>query len=113
MNDTSPASELSDLALDKEGYLQNLDDWSEAVAIKIARAENISLSPGHWEVIRLLRVFYNRHQIAPANRALVSLVKKELGAEKGRSVYLMRLFRGSPAKTASKIAGLPKPDNCL
>ena len=78
MSDSPPSSKLSDLALDKEGYLQNLDDWSEAVAIEIARAENISLGPGHWEVIRLLRVFYNRHQIAPANRALVSLVKKEL-----------------------------------
>lgn len=113
MNDTHAASELAGLSLDKEGYLRDLNDWNEATAIALARAENISLGPAHWEVIRLLRVFYNRHQIAPANRALVSLVKKELGAEKGRSVYLMRLFRGSPAKTASKIAGLPKPDNCL
>lgn len=101
------------LETDKEGYLKNLDDWSEAVAIAIARQENISLSPAHWEVIRSLRVFYNRHQIAPANRALVSLIKKEFGPEKGRSAYLMRLFQGSPAKTASKIAGLPRPDNCL
>ncbi len=113
MSNNAAPGELSDLALDKEGFLRNLNDWSETVAVELARAENISLSPDHWEIIRLLRVFYNRHQIAPANRALVSLVKKELGADKGRSVYLMRLFRGSPAKTASKIAGLPKPDNCL
>lgn len=106
-------SELAGIEVDREGYLKNLNDWNESIAIEIARAENISLSPLHWEVIRLLRVFYNRHQMAPANRALVSLVKRELGADKGRSVYLMRLFRGSPAKTASKIAGLPKPDNCL
>jgi tRNA 2-thiouridine synthesizing protein E len=43
----------------------------------------------------------------------VSLVKKEFGPDKGRSAYLMRLFHGSPAKTAAKIAGLPRPDNCL
>jgi len=104
---------LAEVALDPEGYLRNLEDWSEAIAIELAQSENISLGPAHWEVLRLLRVFYHRHQIAPANRALVSLVKKELGAEKGRSAYLMKLFRGSPAKTASKIAGLPKPDNCL
>lgn len=113
MSDQSKSRELTDIPRDKEGYLRNLDDWSESVAMELARDENISLGPGHWEVIRLLRVFYNRHQIAPANRALVNLVKKELGSDKGRSVYLMRLFRGSPAKTASKIAGLPKPDNCL
>jgi tRNA 2-thiouridine synthesizing protein E len=107
--------EVAELKLetDKEGYLKNLDDWNESVAIEIARAENISLSPSHWEIIRSLRIFYQRHQIAPANRALVSLVKKEFGADKGRSAYLMRLFQGSPAKTAAKIAGLPRPDNCL
>jgi tRNA 2-thiouridine synthesizing protein E len=60
-----------------------------------------------------LRAFYQRHQLSPATRALVNLVKRELGPDKGRSVYLMKLFGGSPAKTASKIAGLPKPLNCL
>ena len=113
MSEHGHSTDLADITRDKEGYLRNLDDWNEAVAMELARDENISLSPAHWEVIRLLRVFYKRHQMAPANRALVSLVKKELGGDKGRSVYLMRLFRGSPAKTASKIAGLPKPDNCL
>jgi tRNA 2-thiouridine synthesizing protein E len=101
------------LETDKEGYLKNLADWDENVAVELARAENISLSPAHWEIIRSLRIFYQRHQIAPANRALVSLVKKEFGPDKGRSAYLMRLFHGSPAKTAAKIAGLPRPDNCL
>jgi tRNA 2-thiouridine synthesizing protein E len=51
--------------------------------------------------------------MSPASRALISHMKKELGAEKGRSVYVMKLFGGSAAKTAAKIAGLPKPDNCI
>ncbi|MDP4652293.1 MAG: TusE/DsrC/DsvC family sulfur relay protein, partial [Haliea sp.] len=46
-------------------------------------------------------------------RPLVKWVKLHLGADCGRSVYLLSLFPGSPAKIASKIAGLPKPDNCL
>lgn len=98
---------------DDEGYLRNLRDWNEAVAVEIARQENIRLSPSHWEVLQLLRVFYTRHQVSPANRALINLVKRDLGAEKGRSIYLMKLFRGNPARTANKIAGLPKPDNCV
>ena len=65
------------------------------------------------EVIYLVRAFYQSHQIAPANRALVSLVRREFGADKGQSRYLMGLFGGSPAKTAAKVAGLPKPENCL
>lgn len=101
------------IALDKEGYLVDLADWDEDVASSLASGEEITLGPAHWEVINLLRIFYNRHQMSPANRALVNLVKRDLGADKGKSVYLMKLFRGSPAKTASKISGLPKPENCL
>ena len=100
-------------ALDKEGYLRELTDRNEGVAALLAQQENINLGPAHWEVIKLLRSFYRRHQVSPATRALINLVKRELGPDKGKSVYLMKLFRGSPAKTANKIAGLPKPDNCI
>lgn len=99
--------------LDKEGYLRNLDDWSEEIANLLANQEEIELQKTHWEIIHLLRCFYKQHQLSPANRALVNLVKRELGPEKGKSAYLMSLFGGSPAKICSKIAGLPKPDNCL
>ena len=102
-----------EIALDKDGYLVELADWDEHVAFSLASQEEIILGPAHWEVINLLRIFYNRHQMSPANRALVNLVKRDLGVDKGKSVYLMKLFRGSPAKTASKISGLPKPENCL
>lgn len=101
------------IRLDDEGYLRNLQDWNEAVAIELAKLDNIMLSPAHWEVLLLLRNFYQRHEMSPATRAMVNLVRRDLGPEKGRSAYLMHLFHGSPAKTASKIAGLPKPDNCL
>ncbi|MCY4265761.1 MAG: TusE/DsrC/DsvC family sulfur relay protein [Gammaproteobacteria bacterium] len=98
---------------DKEGYLKNLDDWSEMVAGQIALDDGIALTPAHWEILRLLRRYYNRYQATPASRALISYVKKELGPEKGKSIYLMQLFGGSAARSAAKIAGLPKPDNCL
>ena len=75
--------------------------------------EGIVLTEAHWEVIELLREYYRRFEASPANRALVKFARQELGEEKGRSVYLMSLFPGSPAKLGSKIAGLPKPDNCL
>ncbi len=103
----------SKIALDNEGYLKDLQNWNEEVADLLALRENIKLGASHWEILKLLRGFHKRHQVSPATRALINLVKRELGKDKGRSVYLMKLFRGSPAKTASKIAGLPKPDNCL
>jgi tRNA 2-thiouridine synthesizing protein E len=98
---------------DREGFLRNLQDWNPQVAEQIAAAEGIELSPAHWEILELLRGSYARFEASPAMRALVKYAGQELGAEKGRSIYLLSLFPGSPAKLGCKIAGLPKPDNCL
>lgn len=106
-------SGTQDIAFDKEGFLKHLEQWNEEVAQTIALQEEITLTAAHWEIIRLLREFYQEFELSPAMRPLVNYVRKKLGDEKGKSVYLLKLFPGSPAKLASKIAGLPKPDNCL
>ena len=100
-------------AFDKEGFLRYLQDWSTDVAEQIAGRENLQLTPEHWEIIELLRRYYQEFDDSPAMRPLVKYCARELGPDKGKSIYLMTLFPGSPAKIGSKIAGLPKPDNCL
>ncbi|MEH6582169.1 MAG: TusE/DsrC/DsvC family sulfur relay protein [Halioglobus sp.] len=100
-------------AFDKEGFLRRLSDWSPAVAEQLALAERVTLADEHWEIISLLRAYYQEFDSSPAMRPLVKYCAIKLGAEKGKSIYLMSLFPGSPAKIGSKIAGLPKPDNCL
>ncbi len=101
------------IPLDPEGYLIDLEDWTPAVAKALAGEEGIRLEDEHWEVIEVLRDFYARFEQAPAMRPLVKAVGQALGPDKGRSIHLMRLFPGSPAKLGARIAGLPKPANCL
>ncbi|HEX7034614.1 MAG TPA: TusE/DsrC/DsvC family sulfur relay protein [Pseudomonadales bacterium] len=98
---------------DKEGYLLNLGDWDESVAAALAREEGIELGEEHWTLIRLVRDFYRTYEVAPAMRVLVKHVRETLGEERGNSLYLLKLFPGSPAKRLAKIAGLPRPTNCL
>lgn len=98
---------------DKEGFLRDYSCWTPTIADEIAEREGLILSTAHWEIIYLLRDYYQRFEASPANRALVKFVGLQLGHDKGRSIYLLTLFPGSPAKLGSKIAGLPKPDNCL
>ncbi|MEZ5561076.1 MAG: TusE/DsrC/DsvC family sulfur relay protein [Pseudomonadales bacterium] len=100
-------------AVDKEGYLLDLDDWTESAAEMLARAEGIDLTPEHWTVIHIVREFYVTYQLAPAMRPLVKLIRERVGPDKGNSIYLMTLFPGSPAKVLARIAGLPRPTNCL
>ncbi len=104
---------LSAEAFDREGFLRRLEDWTPEVAQQIAAGEQIDLTAAHWEILYLLRRYYTEFDSSPATRALVKYCAQRLGPEKGRSIYLMALFPGSPARIASKLAGLPKPENCL
>ena len=94
-----------EIRLDKDGYLAALDDWSEPVAE--------ALTAEHWEILQLLREFYAEFQLSPANRPLIKYVAQRLGPDKGNSLHLNHLFKGAPAKLGAKLAGLPKPSNCL
>lgn len=100
-------------ALDADGYLLDLEAWSPDVARALAQGRGIALEATHWQVIEVLRRFHARYGLAPDNRAMVKAVSAALGAEQGRSIALMKLFGGSPAKTGALIAGLPRPTNCL
>lgn len=101
------------IPVDKDGFLKNLADWSPAIAEQLAVAEDIQLTPSHWQLIDLVRDFYQTFGLSPAMRPLVNYAAKQLGPEMGRSIYFLQHFPGSPAKLLSKIAGLPRPENCL
>jgi len=101
------------IALDKDGYLVELSEWSDEVAQALASQEQLELTPEHWEVLSLLRTFYQEFELSPATRPLIKYTALKLGPEKGNSMHLNRLFKGTPAKLAAKLAGLPKPTNCI
>ncbi|OYW87664.1 MAG: sulfurtransferase TusE [Pseudomonadales bacterium 32-61-5] len=103
----------AEIAVDQEGYLMDLGDWSEPVALVMAQAEGLELQNEHWEILLLLREFYQEFQLSPATRPLIRYVALKLGPDKGNSMHLNRLFLGTPAKLAAKLAGLPKPSNCI
>ena len=98
---------------DENGFLSDTGNWSDDIAQAFAAQEGIALTHAHWEVLSLLRSYFEAFGDSPANRALVNFTKQQLGPEKGKRLYLMGLFPGSPARVGSRIAGLPKPKNCV
>ena len=101
------------LALDKHGYLVDMQQWNEAVALAFAEQEHINMQAAHWEVVWFVRQFYQEFNTSPAIRMLVKAMAEKLGPDKGNSKYLFMLFPEGPAKQATRIAGLPKPAKCL
>jgi len=102
-----------ELELDNDGYLQELSSWNSNVATTLAAAEALDLTEAHWDVLNVLREFHRETGVSPSMRPLVKLVRESLGEDKGTSIYLLGLFPGNPAKVAAKIAGLPRPTNCI
>ena len=95
------------LALDADGNLANMNDWTEDVARELAIQEGISeLTPQHWTVINFMRQVFMKEGDAPSIRRLT----KESGVD---TKTLYQLFPKGPAKKAAKIAGLPKPKGCI
>lgn len=98
---------------DSEGYLKRNQDWNLKLAQEIAQKENIKLNSDHWKIIIFVRKFYLKFNVTPSMRMLIKGIKKEIGESKSNSIYLFTLFPKGPAIQASKIAGIPKPVNCL
>lgn len=92
---------------DSEGYLQNLDDWSEDFARALAEQEELVLTDRHWEVIRFLRVYFQEHDVQAQVRIMVKHFSEKWGAEPGSNRHLHDMFpRGGPQKQGNRLAGL-------
>lgn len=98
---------------DADGFLADPESWTPAIGERIAAAEGIALDDVHWTLIEAARSYYADYQRAPNMRPLVKLARAACGPEIGSSLGLMQLFTDNPAKQLSKIAGLPKPSNCI
>jgi len=94
-------------------YLNRLPDWGQAQASAIAVEEDIVLTPAHFEILDVARAFFDLYGFSPSMRPLCKAVATSLSVERGRSIVLNRQFPGSPARLIAKLAGLPKPKNCL
>jgi tRNA 2-thiouridine synthesizing protein E len=101
------------LEITDQGFLVNMADWDEEVAMRLAEHNAIQLSPQHWEIILFMRQYYQQFKHLPTARVFTKAVAVKLGENKGNSRYLHQLFPDGPLKYACKLAGLPKPPTCL
>ena len=93
--------------LDEEGFLVNPDDWTEELAVELAKDVDIDeLTAMHWKVIRFLRQDHKERGQVPTIRRI-----KNAGGVPIKDVY--RLFPNGPAKKAAKVSGLSKPQGCV
>jgi TusE/DsrC/DsvC family sulfur relay protein len=96
-----------EIETDSEGYIRNLDDWSEDYAVALARQEGLELTEEHWDVIRYLRQYYQEHSVQAQVRNMIKHFTQVWGKERGNNHYLHAIFpMGGPQKQGNRMAGL-------
>jgi len=95
-------------ASDPEGHMFGLEHWSPLISQLRARAEEISLTDEHWEIVIYLRERYRYHGMAGSGRELLHELEERFCDNQGRK-RLYELFPGGPVSQGSRIAGLPLP----
>ena len=99
------------IQLSEAGWLENLDEWSEELAVEVARNERIpELTEEHWDIINTAREYFQDNGMVCDPRAFSKIMKKKFG--KDRSEYIYSLFPTGLIKCANKVAGLPRPKGC-
>lgn len=92
--------------IDGEGYLVDPEDWDEALAVELARAQDIALSDDHWFVIRFMRDHWHEHQVcADARHAMKHLEQRHPGEGRKR---MFELFPYGDVAQACRIAGMKR-----
>lgn len=86
--------------------------WTKKKAQEIAKNLNIQLTTEHWQIILIMQKFYKKYNLTPTTHMLILMMKKKYNIT-FNSQKLFILFSSNAIKNASKIAGLPKPNNCL
>ena len=95
-----------EIQVDDEGFMTELEEWSEPLAKSLAHQIGLELTDDHWKAIRFLRSDY-REQGETATLRRISVV----GGIPTKQLFT--LFPQKPAKKLAYVAGLPKPHGCV
>jgi len=96
---------LTNIQLNPEGYLTDVDQWNPEVAKLLAEEEEITLTEDHWKVLDYLREQYKNE---------VALTIRRVGKSGVVTIKeFYQLFPKGPLKISSRLAGIPKPASCI
>ncbi len=101
------------LELDQDGHLLDYTVWNEQVAQELAQSLELELTAWHFEVLHAVRQFYQQFGHSPATRPLIKFLMKTVSPEINNAVLQEKFNTGLVARQLSRLAGIPKPANCL
>ena len=90
----------------------DMSNWNVDTANALARAEGLTLTNEHIDVIQYLRQTYEKHGPIRHARSLTQALEAKF-ADKGGLKYLYTLFPNGPVTQGCKLAGIPEPSDSV
>jgi dissimilatory sulfite reductase related protein len=91
--------------VNEEGFMTDFKQWNKQIGEELARENSIDLSPRHWQIIDYIQDEYRKESPLSIRKIGKS------GVVDIKEFY--QLFPKAPLKTATRIAGVPKPASCI
>ena len=114
INTDADAPILGTIALDSDGHLCDHTLWTPQVAQQLADTLEVQLTDEHLAILTQVRQFFDTFNHPPATRPLIKWLQKTLPEHGISNQKLQQLFNtGLVARHVNRVAGLPKPPNCL
>lgn len=108
------AMNIENVELDQDGHLRDHTVWTAAIAQQLANTLDVTLDTEHLQILQQVRAFFVKFNHAPATRPLIKWLQKTLPEQDISNQKLQQLFNtGLVARHVNRLAGLPKPPNCL
>ena len=83
--------------------------WTRALAMRTAKDEGLDLTTDHWEAVRALHEYFERHAGGGIRVRALHDALDEKFHRIGGIKYLYELFPGGPVAQGCRIAGLQAP----
>lgn len=105
---------INNIALDQDGHLCDHLLWTPEIAQQLAATLDVELNDEHLAILQQVRAFFVKFNHAPATRPLIKWLQKTLPEYDISNQKLQQIFNtGLVARHVNRLAGLPKPPNCL
>lgn len=101
------------IELDQDGHLIDYTLWNENIAQQLAETLEIELSDWHLQILLAVRQFYQQFGHSPTTRALIKYLIKTVDPTISNALLQEKFNTGLVARHLSRLAGIPKPANCL
>ena len=99
------------MKLTTESFPNAPKDWSLNSAQETAKADGVSLSDDHWDLIRALQEYYLKVEF-PRMRQIKDALEEKFHSRGGMK-YLYQIIPGGPVAEGCRLAGLNVPAGAI